>query len=65
MLKPAEHSNYVQNPDVILPRIWNHIQASIKSIESIQLSTKKIKPLLLHYMFMTCMNFSLHEIKWI
>jgi hypothetical protein len=58
----------------MLPRIWNHLPDSIKSIESLRLFKKKLKALLLEYTmmilckrkikqyniicFMICMNFS-------
>jgi hypothetical protein len=43
--------NFVQNPLIMLARVWNHLPENIKAIENLILFTKKLKILLLKQMF--------------
>jgi hypothetical protein len=55
-VKSCRNSDFVQNPLIMLARIWNHLPDNIKAIEDVKLFTKKLKLLLLHYMF-----YDMHE----
>jgi hypothetical protein len=52
----CRNTNLVQNPLIMLARIWNHLPENIKSIENFKLFTKKLKILLLKEMF-----YDMHE----
>jgi hypothetical protein len=55
-VKTCRNTSFVQNPLVMLARIWNHLPDSIKTIESDKLLSKKLKLLLLKYAF-----YDMHE----
>jgi len=39
-VKPCRNQNFVQNPLIMLARIWNHLQDTIKSVEDTKLFVK-------------------------
>ena len=55
-VKPCRNLNFVQNPLIMLARIWNHLTETIKSIEDTKLFVKKLKVILFNYMF-----YDMHE----
>jgi hypothetical protein len=39
----CRNTNFVQNPLIMLARIWNHLPENIKAIENVKLLTQKLK----------------------
>lgn len=55
-IKPTRNTQFAQNPSIMLARIWNHLPENLKAIESEKLFVKKLKIVLLKYMF-----YDMHE----
>ena len=55
-VQTCRNTSFVQNPLVMMARIWNHLPDSIKTIENDKLLSKKLKILLLKYAF-----YDMHE----
>jgi Reverse transcriptase (RNA-dependent DNA polymerase) len=55
-VKPCRNLNFVQNPLIMLARIWNHLPETIKSVEDMKMFVKKVKILLFKHMF-----YDMHE----
>jgi hypothetical protein len=55
-VKTCSNSSHVQDPLVMLSRIWNHLPQNIKEIESFVLFKNTLKRLLLQHMF-----YDMHE----
>lgn len=55
-VKPCRNLTFVQNPSIMLPRIWNHLPVYIKEIESFDKFKEELELLLLKYVF-----YDMHE----
>jgi hypothetical protein len=51
-VKPCRNLNFVQNPLIMLARIWNHLPETInKSVEDMKLFVQKLKIMLFKHIF--------------
>jgi hypothetical protein len=55
-VKPCRNKSFVENPLIMLARIWNHLPDRVKSIGDYNLFVKELKSLLLKNMF-----YDMHE----